>query len=40
MGKGDRRSEKGKRWSSSYGNVRPKKGDKKTAKDRVKKQQG
>lgn len=24
MGKGDRRSKKGKIWSSSYGNVRPK----------------
>lgn len=29
MGKGDRRSKRGKIWRGSYGNARPKKGNKK-----------
>lgn len=29
MGKGDKRSTKGKRFSHSYGNMRPQNGDKK-----------
>ena len=33
MGKGDKRSGKGKRWNGSYGNTRPKvKGKSKSAK--------
>lgn len=32
MGKGDRRTKKGKRWSSSYGNSRPKPEDEKKQK--------
>ena len=31
MGKGDKRSKKGKIWRGSYGNARPKKGKKGTA---------
>ena len=34
MGKGDKRSAKGKRFLKSHGNVRPKKGPKKHPKDR------
>ncbi len=30
MGKGDRKSKKGKIWRGSYGNTRPKKEEKKT----------
>ncbi|MCS6981634.1 MAG: 30S ribosomal protein THX [Flavobacteriales bacterium] len=29
MGKGDRRTEKGKRWNGSYGNARPRRKKKK-----------
>ena len=37
MGKGDRRSRKGKIWRGSYGNARPKKGKAKTAKNTTEK---
>ncbi|GAB5552320.1 MAG: hypothetical protein Sapg2KO_19110 [Saprospiraceae bacterium] len=33
MGKGDKRSRKGKIWRGSYGNARPRKGNKVTTAD-------
>lgn len=36
MGKGDKRSKRGKVWRSSYGNARPKKGKKALQTDKAK----
>jgi len=39
MGKGDRRSRKGKRWRKSYGKARPKSGKSKREHRQAKKQE-